>query len=97
MGRTDSGSGHIYVDKGIAPYADWVIDGRGPVHAKTTSYLGKDTGYRHALRFCIDGKVVYRRSVGPAKGNPVFDKAKGFILMKARSETDRFTRWVTNL
>lgn len=87
MGTSDSGSGHIYVDKGIAPYADWVIDGRGAIKAQNAK----------ALRFCIDGQVVYRRSVGPAKGNDFMRKAVPQIETKTRSEVDQFTRWVTNL
>ena len=85
--QVDSGAGHIYVDQAIAPYAKWVIDGRGPVKAKK----GK------ALRFCIDGQVVYRRSVGSAEANDFFLKAMPKIQNKTRTEVDSFSRWVKDL
>ena len=41
------------------PHLRWVLKGRGPVVAKKSK----------ALRFVIDGRVFFRRSVGPAKAN----------------------------
>lgn len=41
------------------PYALPVHEGRGPVFAKNAK----------ALRFVIGGRVIYRKSVGPARSN----------------------------
>ena len=87
QGEMDSNSGHIYVDEGIAPYAKWVIDGRGEVVAKNAQ----------ALRFCIDGKVVYRKRVGPSEANDFFLKALPKIQNKTRTEVQSFERWVKDL
>ena len=87
QGEVDSTSGHIYVDQGIAPYAKFVIDGRGEVHAKNA----------RALRFCVDGKVVYRKRVGPSEANDFFVKALPKIQNKTRTEVQSFERWVKDL
>jgi hypothetical protein len=42
------------------PYARVHHDGRGPVVATNAK----------ALRFVVNGRVLYRKRVGPAKGNP---------------------------
>lgn len=85
--EVDSTSGHIYVDQGIAPYAKWVIDGRGEVKAKQA----------RALRFCVDGKVIYRTRVGPSEANDFFLKALPKIQNKTRTEVSSFERWVKDL
>lgn len=43
------------------PYAKWVLEGRGSVVARKAK----------ALRFEINGKVVFRKRVGPARARPV--------------------------
>lgn len=47
------------------PYIRFVTEGRGPVEAKP----GK------MLRFVINGRVFFRKRVGPAKANPFDEKA----------------------
>ena len=47
------------------PYIRYVLDGRGPVVAVNA----------RALRFVIDGQVIYRHSVGPAAPNPFDQRA----------------------
>jgi hypothetical protein len=65
-------------DRGIvgtnARYARAVHDGRGPVVAK-----GK------ALRFKVGKQTVYRKRVGPAKGNPFMERA----MRAARPQLER--------
>ena len=56
----DSGSSTELKVSSEAPYTKWVIRGRGPVVAKRAK----------VLRFEIDGRILYRRRVGPAKANP---------------------------
>jgi hypothetical protein len=46
--------GMVYVDNEQAPYVDWAIK-RGPVKAKNAK----------ALHFCVGGRDIYRKSVGP--------------------------------
>ena len=46
------------------PYAEWVEKGRGPVVARG-----------RALRFTINGKVLYRKRVGPAPGRRYMKRA----------------------
>lgn len=63
-----------YVIGNDAPYLRWVLGGRGPIEAK-----GK------ALRFVIDGRVIFRKRVGPAAANP-FDR-RSHLLMQRDLET----------
>ena len=51
-----------------APYSRFVEHGRGPIAAK-----GK------ALRFEVGGKVLYRKSVGPAKARPFMAPARAVM------------------
>jgi hypothetical protein len=56
----------------IAPYNEWVHDGRGPVVAKPGKAL--------KITFC-DGTTIFRKRVRAAKANPFMDKG----LRKAES------------
>lgn len=47
-----------YTITNTTPYLKWVLNGRGPIVAKG-----------RALRFVINGKVFFRKRVGPAKAN----------------------------
>lgn len=63
-------------------YLRWVLKGRGRVVAKKG----------RALRFVIDGKVFFRRSVGPAKANNFPSRAKQRMqgdIAEARRELPR--------
>jgi hypothetical protein len=43
------------------PWMQYLLDGRGPISAKNA----------RMLRFVIDGKVYFRKRVGPAKANDI--------------------------
>jgi hypothetical protein len=58
MGRSVT----VGIDPNSVRYFRWAVGGRGPVVAKP----GK------MLRFEIDGKVFYRKKVGPAPARPVY-------------------------
>jgi len=84
--RTTSQGGEIFADEGIAPWWKIFVDGRGPVVAggkgASRTYQGKYIGKSvkkagkraPVLHFCIKGKHIFRRSVGPAQGNDVMRK-----------------------
>ena len=76
-------SGQIFINKGIAPYCDWVIDGRGPIH-----------GTDKPLAFKINGETIIRWSVGPAKPNPFFDKAVPTIERQIETRVNAFEKWL---
>jgi hypothetical protein len=57
------------------PYARIVEEGRGPVVARNA----------RVLRFVVNGQVIYRRSVGPAKGKPYLKPA----LVANRAKIER--------
>lgn len=63
------------------PYAKHVEFGRGPIHAKPGG----------ALRFEIGGKVIFAKSVGPAKARPflfrAFRELRGQIAAEFRKVT----------
>ena len=66
------------------PYLQWVLGGRGAVHARP----GK------VLRFVIDGRVFFRQSVGPAKANPFDAKAEAEIDAGAGQYAEQFAALV---
>lgn len=72
-----------YTIKNDAPYLKWVLNGRGPVVAKRGRFL----------RFVIDGRVFFRRRVGPAAANPfdqqVFRAMQGDIAATTRAIADQ--------
>ncbi len=80
---TDSAAYHI---TNTTPYLQWVLNGRKAVVAKP----GK------MLRFTIDGRVFFRKRVGPAKANPfdkaVIDKANGDAGQLANDLAAAFVR-----
>lgn len=61
----DSGSRMELRITSEAFYTPWVIHGRGPVVARRAK----------ALRFVIDGKVIFRKRVGPSRPNPFHRRA----------------------
>ena len=77
-------SGQIFINKGIAPYCDWVIDGRGPVHAIKAK----------ALHFFINGQEFFRTSVGPSKPNPFVDKAVPEVEQQIEGRLNTFLKWL---
>jgi len=54
-----------YAISNVTPYLRYVLNGRGPIEAIS----GK------ALRFVINGQVIFRKRVGPAAANPFVDRA----------------------
>lgn len=60
--RVSGSSLTVGVDYAVIPYARYALEGRGPVVAKRAK----------ALRFVIDGKVMFRKRVGPAPPHPVY-------------------------
>lgn len=80
-------TGQIYASKEVAPYIDWVIEGRGivrPVNAK-------------ALHFFIYGKEVFAMKVKPTKPNPIFDNAMPGIAANMEHEVQALTKWLGEL
>ena len=69
-------------------YGHWVREGRGPVVAKKAK----------ALRFEIDGVVIFRKRVGPAKANPyhkrVLKANRNKIQDIIRQMGDRVTAYI---
>lgn len=70
--------GVVFQDPGIAPYGEWVIDGRGEVTPKKAK----------VLHFTINGTDVFTMRSGPMDGNPVFEKGEA----ASRSEFDQRVR-----
>lgn len=68
-----------YTIKNEAPQLKYVLQGRGPVHAKP----GK------MLRFVIDGRVFFRVSVKGAKANPFDKRVKADMRGRVRQTADR--------
>lgn len=70
-----------------AKHADWVNNGRGPIVAKNAK----------ALRFEIDGEIIFRKSVGPAPAQHFAERglenAKGKIEGAMIAAAGRFDRW----
>jgi hypothetical protein len=60
-------------------YVRWVEFGRGPVHAIRAK----------ALRFRLDGVVVFRQSVGPARPRPFMRQAGNFARFVLRDQLNR--------
>jgi hypothetical protein len=79
-----SNVGQIFVNKGMAPYVDWVIDGRKGFCVKN----------KKALRFVIQGKTIFRKCVGPAKPNPFFDKSVPQVERHIETRLNAFTKWL---
>jgi len=84
VSETSSGLSARYQITNTTPYIKWVIGGRGPVEAK-----GK------ALRFVIDGKVFFRKRVGPAAPNPFDDRAYTMMARDIDALPDRIASRIT--
>jgi len=70
-----------YLVRATARHAPWVERGRGPVEAKQAK----------ALRFEVEGRILFRRRVGPARARPFLRPA----LEWARAQApDLFRRTV---
>ena len=80
-------TGLIWVSKSQAKYADAVLEGRKGIKAKK----GK------ALRFVINGQVIFRRSVGPAKANPFVDRAATTMKGEINQRVAMFQRWLEEI
>ena len=65
-----------------APYARIVNDGRGPVVAQRAK----------ALRFEIDGEVLFRKRVGPAAGVHYLEKGQADAAPKVQAELEATTK-----
>lgn len=66
------------------PYLRWVLEGRGRVVAIRAK----------ALRFVIDGQVIFRKAVGPAEANPFNEPAEREIENAAGQYADQLAALV---
>ncbi len=64
------------------PYAGFVENGRGAVHARPGG----------VLRFVINGEVLFRKSVGPAKARPFLAPAQAYFDAHASAYVERALR-----
>lgn len=71
--KKDGNAVTVGLDFRTVSYAKWAIEGRGAVVAKPGKFL----------RFVIDGKVFYRKRVGPAPPRPVY-----FMTPEADAKAD---------
>lgn len=85
--KTTGTSGLVWVSKSQANYVDYVIRGRKGFKAKK----GK------ALRFVIAGKVVFVKSVGPAKANPFVDRAATNMKSELNQRIKMFEKWLGDI
>jgi hypothetical protein len=69
------------------PYLRYVLNGRGPVVARP----GK------MLRFVIDGRVFFRKRVGPAKANPFDQKVSAAMRNDISGAPARIAHGVVRL
>lgn len=77
----------VFLNKNVAPYCDWVIDGRPGFTAKNA----------RALRFRgNDGKWIFRKRVGPSKKNPFIDNAVPAIESQAQVYVNQLQEWITS-
>lgn len=78
---------HIFVSKRVAPYMEYVIDGRGIITPKT----------KQALRFKIDGKWIFAKSAKATKPNPYVDRAFRNMLPDVDRKVENFHKWLVSL
>lgn len=83
---TDYG-GQVYADENMAPWFKYFHDGRGPVRAINAK----------SLIFCVYGEMIFRKSVGPAKANPVMQKGADQGFKKIKPDINSLTQWITEL
>lgn len=76
--------GLIFISKEIAPYADWVITGRGAFCAKN----------KKVLRFKVNGKIIFTRCVGPSKPNPFIDRSFQSMQGDINRRVNQFEKWL---
>lgn len=82
-----SNGGRVYADENLAPWFKYFHDGRGPVKPIKAK----------ALRFCIYGEVIFRKSVGPAAANPVMQKGAQQAGPKIKPDLESMAQWITEL
>lgn len=66
-------------------------------HYTPQTYLGKKIGGAGALRFCIHGELIFRRSVKASKPNPVMQKGAQEGFKKIQPQVNDLARWITEL
>lgn len=81
------GRGLIFISKEIAPYADWVIDGRGGFCAKN----------KKVLRFKTSKGIIFTRCVGPSKPNPFVDRSFDRMQGDINREVTKFEDWLNEV
>lgn len=100
----------VFADEGIAPYVNYVIEGRGAFCAKGstqgtymgitrsgslgTSKKGKRGGYLH---FWINGKEIFTRCVRASRPNDVFLKGYNKSKGQVTNKINKFGDWITQL
>jgi hypothetical protein len=77
----------VFANESIAPYVDYVIDGRGAFCAKNKQYL----------HFFYKGNEVFTKCVKASKPNPFFDKGYESSLMDVNRRSENFINWASNL
>jgi hypothetical protein len=87
----------IFVSKNIAPYRDFVIDGRRGFCRKGNTYMGKDIGNPRMLKFQYMGKTIFTRCVGPAKAQPFVDDAFPEVEQQINQRVRQFEQFLEAL
>jgi hypothetical protein len=101
--RATSRGGEVYADEGIAPWFKYFEDGRGPVFAKGRGqthqgkYIAKQGKQRGVLHFCIKGKDIFARSVGPAQGTHSLQKGARQAEPKVQRKANELGKWMEKL
>lgn len=83
----NNNGGMVYVDEGIAPWAKWYIDGRGPVEAKNVK----------ALRFCVEGELVYTKRVKAWKGHNIMKEGLERSTPILNQKIDSLGKWLSTI
>lgn len=85
--QLNNNGGMVYVDEGIAPWAKWYIDGRPPVIAKNTK----------ALRFCVDGEVVFAKRVKAWKGHNIMKEGLNRSEPVVNQKIESLGNWLSTI
>lgn len=76
--RVDGTKGTVGLDLRAISYAKWALEGRGPVTVKKAK----------ALAFYIDGKLYFRKRVGPAPPHDVYHLSADFEAQAQAIQTE---------
>ena len=83
--RPTNRGGEVYADEGTAPWFKWFEDGRGTVRPRKAK----------ALRFCIQGTMIFTKKSGPSQPAKSMEKGKQMAEPTIRRKAEELGKYLS--